>query len=53
MGMIYIEKLPQCNPTKGHLLQLERSIVRQLAEAVEKGGAQAWIVTGKQSNFSL
>ena len=41
------------DPTKGHLQQLERSVVRQLAEAVEKGGAQAGRLTQKLFNGSI
>ena len=41
------------DPTKGHLQQLERSVVRQLAEAVEKGGAQAGRLTQKLFNGTI
>jgi len=41
------------DPTKGHLQQLERSIVRQLAEAVEKGGAQAGRLTQRLFNGTI
>ena len=41
------------DPTKGHLQQLERSVVRQLAEAVEKGGAQAGRLTQRLFNGTI
>ena len=50
---IYRKASAVYDPTKGHLQQLERSVVRQLAEAVEKGGAQAGRLTQRLFNGSI
>jgi len=50
---IYRKAAAVYDPTKGHLQQLERSVVRQLAEAVEKGGAQAGRLTQRLFNGSI
>ena len=41
------------DPTKGHLQQLERSVVKQLADAVKKGGAQAGRLTQRLFNGTI
>tara|TARA_R100000353_G_scaffold157457_1_gene116569 strand:- start:4939 stop:7422 length:2484 start_codon:yes stop_codon:yes gene_type:complete len=50
---IYRKASAVYDPTKGHLQQLERSVVRQLAEAVEKGGAQAGRLTQRLFNGTI
>ena len=43
----YLRATEVYDPTKGHLQWLDRSIVKQLAEVVEKGGSQAARLTDR------
>lgn len=44
---LYAKATAIYDPTKGHLQMLERSVVKSLAEAVEKGGPEAGRLTAK------
>jgi hypothetical protein len=50
---LYAKATAIYDPTKGHLQMLERSIVKTLAEAVEKGGSEAGRLTQKLFSGSV